>query len=192
MAKVPSSRTRSARTGSSYIPGRPYRGDPRAQRVGTIPRGRAEAEGGHHPGEYQSPPNGPGPGRPPWGWRQSAPSDSVVDFRGGGWVQCDPSSHLQEIRFVYGLDSIRVESDLLGMNGLRFVRDQAMSVLQVRFRDGNWSVYWSVPGDSKYSADRLESIYLQMESDTSPGTILWWALAGVGGSEQWPYDSSAR
>lgn len=172
-----------------YIPGRPYRGDPRSSRVGTIPRKRAEAKGGHHPGEYLSPPNGPGPGKPPWSW-SAPPSLDATDFEGPGWVACDPTSHLAEIRFVYGLDFLRAMGDTLGLSPTKFVSGTEESYLQVRFRDGGWAVYWSVPG-TEYTAERLESIYLQMESDTSPGTLIWWSLAGVGGNVKWPYATSA-
>lgn len=174
---------------SRYRPGGPYRGS----RVGTVPRGRRATTGGSHAGEYQSPPNGPGPGRAPYNWNQP-PSLSAVDFSGGGWVQCDPTSHLQEIRFVYGLDSLGAEGDTLGMGPIRFVRrEEEQSVLQVKFREppGSWACYWSVPG-TQYTAERLEAIYLMMESDVSAGEILWSHLIGVGGSVKWPYDTSAR
>ena len=165
---------------------RPSRNSPYGgNRVGHIPLGRKPATGGSHAGEYRRPPNGPGPGQGPYPWK-AAPAIDAVDFSGPGWVDCDSTSHLAQIRFVHSIDQgeLSLDSDRV------YSSEPGVSYLQVKFRDGGWASYWSVPG-TQFSADRLEAIYLQMESDINPGEIIWYSLIGVGGSVSWPYDTSA-
>lgn len=141
-------------------------------------------------GQYLSPPNGPGPGRGPYPWKEP-PSFDAVDFSGGGWTTAPGTSHLAEFRFVYGMDAlVRGQSDRLGMGSFKIVRESAQSYLQVKFKDGGWAVYWSEP-NTTWTAERLEFIFLQMESAQKPGEILWSHLIGVGGTEKWPYATSA-
>ena len=136
-------------------------------------------------GEYT-----PVPGRGPYPWRQ-APPLYAVDFSGDGWVAAaGTSEHVQSFRFVYGLDRLIVGGGgRLGFGGVQIRRENEGSVLQVRFK-GGWAVYWSLP-NSQYTAERLEAIYLMMESAAHPGQIIWSHLIGKDASVQWPYDTSA-
>lgn len=132
-----------------------------------------------------------GPGRPPWHWKTPGPIE-CWDFSGNeGWVQAPGGSHLERFRFVYGLDGPwAARGDLLGRGEIKFFREEAISYLQIEFkeRDGK-AVFWSIPG-TQYAADRLETIYWMMESAEHPGELIWSHLVGEGGTVAWPYDTN--
>lgn len=169
---------------SKYVPGRPYRGDPRARRP-NAPVRRGDTGNFGNPGGYSSPPIGPGPGRGPYPWREPPPVHAV-DFTGSGWEDAAASStHTSQLRFLYALDY-----GVLDLHDGRNWIEEDNSVLQVRFKPSGWAVFWSVPGTS-YTAERLEAIYHMMLSADHPWEIGWSHLIGVGGIVKWPYDTSA-
>ena len=131
----------------------------------------------------------PIPGHAPWPWKERAPPE-CLDFSGEGWIEAPASSHLRDFRFVYGLDSLQVEGDRLGVGGIKFHRRVGRSFLQIRYRANNdWAVFWSVP-DSGFTAEKLEFIYLVAVHSASPGTVFWKELIGPSASVCWPYDTS--
>lgn len=107
----------------------------------------------------------PTPGRGPYNWKDSGATPASQD--GGDWVLAPGTSHLAAFRLLHGLDSTE------------------RSVLQVHFRDGKQAEYYSVPGDGRHTAERLETIFLLMESADHPGQIIWSHLI----VEHWPYQT---
>lgn len=108
----------------------------------------------------------PTPGRGPYGWKTAAAPGVETNFDGPDWVFAPPDSHLEMFRLVYGLG------------------DRDHSTLQVIFKGGGWAIYWT---DDAHPVERLDLIFLMMESATHPGELIWSNLI----SDEWPYTTSS-
>lgn len=111
----------------------------------------------------------PQPGQGPYSWKLGGgPNIDGYDNATAeqtGWHVCPISSHLEAIRFIYGVEATD------------------RHILQVIFKDGGQCEYYGDGG----RGFRLETIYFMMEQAAKPGEIIWSHLI----LEEFPYTSTS-